>query len=194
MFDYISGTITEINPAQVVLDNHGIGYHILISLQTYDQLHGAKDAKLYIWHMVREDDEALFGFFDKEERRIFTLLIGVSGIGPNTARVMLSSLSSEEIQAAILGSDVNKIKQIKGIGLKTAQKVIIELKDKITKGAGESAIPGVLPSTGKKDEAATALITLGFSKQSVEKVLDSLSKQEPDCTLEEMIKKALKML
>jgi len=194
MFDYISGTISEINPTQVILDNHGIGYNILISLQTYDKLQGAKEAKLFIWHLVREEDEALFGFFDKEERRIFTLLIGVSGIGPNIARVMLSSLSSEEIQAAILNSDVNKIKQIKGIGLKTAQKVIIELKDKIAKGAGESSIPGMLPSTGKKDEAATALMTLGFSKQAVEKVLDSLIKQEPDSTLENLIKKALKML
>lgn len=194
MYDYISGTIAEINPAQVVIDNHGIGYSILISLQTFDRLREASEAKLYIWHLVREDDEALFGFFDREERRIFTLLIGVSGVGPNTARVMLSSLSAEEVKTAVTTGDVGKIKGVKGIGLKTAQKIIIELKDKLAKASSESEIPGLSSASEQKAEAATALITLGFSKQAVEKVLDSIIKKEPGCPLEEMIKKALKML
>jgi len=194
MYDYISGTIAEINPASVVLDCHGIGYNIQISLQTYDRLREAKDAKLFIWHLVREDEEALFGFFDKEERRIFTLLIGVSGVGPNTARVMLSSLSADEVKTAVITGDVGKIKGVKGIGLKTAQKIIIELKDKVSKISSENEIPGFTNASDLKIEAATALITLGFSKQSVEKVLNSILKKEPGCSLEDMIKKALKML
>lgn len=194
MYDYISGTITDINPAQVVIDNHGIGYAVQISLQTYDRLRESTEAKLFIWHLVREDDEALFGFFDKEERRIFTLLIGVSGVGPNTARVMLSSLSADEVKTAVCTGDVGKIKGVKGIGLKTAQKIIIELKDKISKTSMESEIPGLSNSSEQRGEAVTALITLGFSKQAVEKVLDVILKKEPGCSLEEMIKKALKML
>jgi len=194
MYDYISGTITDINPAQVVIDNHGIGYAVQISLQTYDRLRESTEAKLFIWHLVREDDEALFGFFDKEERRIFTLLIGVSGVGPNTARVMLSSLSADEVKTAVCTGDVGKIKGVKGIGLKTAQKIIIELKDKIAKTSMESEIPGLSNSSEQRGEAVTALITLGFSKQAVEKVLDVILKKEPGCSLEEMIKKALKML
>lgn len=194
MYDYISGTITDINPAQVVIDNHGIGYAVQISLQTYDRLRESTEAKLFIWHLVREDEEALFGFFDKEERRIFTLLIGVSGVGPNTARVMLSSLSADEVKTAVCTGDVGKIKGVKGIGLKTAQKIIIELKDKISKTSMESEIPGLSNSSEQRGEAVTALITLGFSKQAVEKVLDVILKKEPGCSLEEMIKKALKML
>jgi len=194
MYDYITGAIAEINPAHVVLDNHGIGYDIQISLQTYDRIRDAKEAKLFIWHLVREDDEALFGFSDREERRIFTLLIGVSGIGPNTARVMLSSLSAEEVKAAVTTGDVGKIKGVKGIGLKTAQKIIIELKDKVAKSSSEAEIPGFADTSQQKSEAATALITLGFSKQSVDKALDAILKKEPGCSLEEMIKKALKML
>lgn len=194
MYDYISGSITEINPAKVVIDNHGIGYDIQISIQTYDRLREEKEAKLYIWHLVREDEEALFGFFDKEERRIFTLLIGVSGIGPNIARVMLSSLSADEIKTAVSTGDVGKIKGVKGIGLKTAQKIIIELRDKIAKSASDGEIPGFSGASPQKSEAVTALITLGFAKLAAEKAIDTILKKEPECTLEQMIRKALKML
>ncbi len=194
MYDYISGSISEINPAKVVIDNHGIGYDIQISIQTYDRLRDEKEAKLFIWHLVREDEEALFGFFDKEERRIFTLLIGVSGIGPNIARVMLSSLSADEIKTAISSGDVGKIKGVKGIGLKTAQKVIIELRDKIAKSSTDGEIPGFSGASQQKSEALTALITLGFAKQAAEKAIDAILKKEPECSLEQMIRKALKML
>ncbi|MBQ0006101.1 MAG: Holliday junction branch migration protein RuvA [Alistipes sp.] len=194
MYDYISGSISEINPAKVVIDNHGIGYDIQISIQTYDRLRDEKEAKLFIWHLVREDEEALFGFFDKEERRIFTLLIGVSGIGPNIARVMLSSLSADEIKTAVSSGDVGKIKGVKGIGLKTAQKIIIELRDKIAKSAADGEIPGFSGTSLQRSEAVTALITLGFAKQAAEKAIDAILKKEPECSLEQMIRKALKML
>lgn len=195
MYDYIKGTVSEINPAEIVLDNNGIGYKILISLQAYEKLEGLTEAKLFTYHLVREDEETLYGFFDKEERRIFTLLISVSGIGPGTARMMLSSLSSEEISKAIISGDVNKIKSIKGIGLKTAQRAIIELKDKISKGSSELDLTyTATTSNPHRDEAISALVLLGFNRNSVEKVLNTILSQQPGCTLEEMIKKALKLL
>ena len=120
MYDYIRGSIAELSPTQVVIDNHGIGYRLQISLQTYSQLqHESSECKVFVHHVVREDDEQLYGFADPDEREIFTLLIGVSGVGPNTARMVLSSLSSEELRQAILGEDITRIKSVKGIGLKT---------------------------------------------------------------------------
>lgn len=194
MYDYISGSIAEINPAETVIDNHGIGYHILITLQTYDKINKEKEIRLYIHHLIRDDEEALYGFYDREERRIFTLLIGVSGIGPNTARLMLSSLTTSDIKAAVMNSDVNKIKGVKGIGLKTAQKVIIELKDKIAKGSPDADVFETGNAGAAKSEAVTALVTLGFNKQSAEKALDKVLKESPSASLEDLIKKALKML
>lgn len=195
MYDYISGTITELSPTEVVIDNQGIGYSILISLQTYSLLQGKESAKVYIYHHIHEDDEFFYGFAEKEERYIFTLLLSVSGIGPNTSRMMLSSLSTEEITNALISGDVNKIKSVKGIGLKTAQRAIIELKDKI--GKGSPAGGNLDLSFGQspiKQEAMSALVLLGFGKSSVEKVLDNILKKEPTLTLEELIKKALKLL
>ena len=119
MYDYISGNIVELTPAEMVVDNHGIGYKILISLQTYSALQGATEGKVYIYHHKHEDDELFYGFADKEERNIFTLLVSVSGIGPNTARMMLSALTTDEVRMALISGDVNKIKSVKGIGLKT---------------------------------------------------------------------------
>lgn len=194
MYDYIGGTISAISPAEITLDNHGIGYRILISLQTYQKLCREKDAKLYIHHLVREDEEALYGFFDVRERSIFELLISVSGIGPNTARMMLSSLSSEEVETALVSGDVNKIKSVKGIGLKTAQRAIIELKDKLSKESVGGNINLSFAENSSRAEAGSALIQLGFGKSAVEKVLDSILSKEPTISLEEMIKKALKML
>ena len=136
MIDYIKGTIEELGAAEITLENNGIGYKILISLQTYESLNGMKEAKVYIHHYLREDEELYYGFASKDERELFRLLIGVSGIGASTARMMLSSLTSEEIRNAILAEDINKIKSIKGIGLKSAQRLILELKDKVSKGGG----------------------------------------------------------
>jgi holliday junction DNA helicase RuvA len=193
MFDYIKGSIEEITPTQMVIECNGIGYAVLISLQTYDKIKSDKIVKLYIYHHIREDEETLFGFYDKDERTIFIQLISVSGIGPNSARMMLSSLTTDEVRNAILTSDVNKIKSVKGIGLKTAQKVIIELKSKIGKSDSSCTIPGTCDNQFRS-EACTALVLLGFNKIAVEKVVDSILKKEQNLQLEIIIKKALKLL
>ena len=138
MIDYINGQIVELTPTELVLDNHGIGYSILISLQTYEAFQGKTEAVAYIHHYIREDEELYFGFATKDERELFRLLISVSGIGVSSARMMLSTLTSEEIRQAILAEDVNKIKSVKGIGLKSAQRMVLELKDKVVKGEGSA--------------------------------------------------------
>ncbi len=197
MYDYIKGELTEVTPTEVVLENNSIGYKILISLQTYSRLSGSKECKLYIYHHLREDIEQLYGFYDKEERWLFCNLIEVSGIGPNSARMMLSSLSSDEIRGAIISADVNKLKSIKGIGLKTAQRLLIELKDKMVKksSSDDTAASFILtPQNKVRDEAASALVLLGFTKSNVEKVLDALSRENPSFSLEELIKLSLKRL
>ncbi|MCK9305016.1 MAG: Holliday junction branch migration protein RuvA [Bacteroidales bacterium] len=196
MYDYIKGVLTELTPTEAILEANSIGYKILISLQTYSKLKQEQTVKLYIHHHVREDAELMFGFFDKEERYLFVQLTGVSGIGPNTARMMLSSLSSEEIRNAIITSDVNRLKSIKGIGLKTAQRLLIELKDKITKGEPYD-LATTLPSAGAsriREEATTALVLLGFSRSNVDKVTDQVIREMPQAKLEEVIKVALKRL
>lgn len=195
MYDYIKGPVVDLTPTDVVIDNNNIGYKLLISLQTFSRLQEANEAKLFIYHYLHEDDEVFYGFFDKEERRIFILLISVSGIGPNTARMMLSSLSSDEISNAIISGDVNKIKSVKGIGLKTAQRTIIELKDKIGKNVTvNSELSLGIVQNSSRAEAMSALILLGFSKNAVEKVLDNILKNDSSCSLEDLIKKALKLL
>lgn len=197
MYDYIKGELTELTPTEVVLENNQIGYKILISLQTYSRLKMAESTRLYIYHHIREDIEQLYGFYDKDERALFCNLIEVSGIGPNSARMMLSSLSSDEIRGAIISGDVNKLKSIKGIGLKTAQRLLIELKDKMVKRSSGDDFSGsfTIPQAGKqREEAASALVLLGFSKANVEKVLDLLLKENPTYTLEELIKLSLKRL
>lgn len=193
MYDYIKGTLEELSPAEAVVECHGIGFKLQISLNTYDRLQGQKEVRLYVHHHLREDEETLYGFCDKEERRIFALLIGVSGIGPNTARMMLSSLTADEVSTAIASGDVNRIKAVKGIGLKTAQKVIIELKDKISKGGADLDLSGG-SSAANTSEACSALVMLGFTKNAVEKTVASIVKKEPGLSLEDIIKKALKML
>ncbi len=196
MYDYISGSIAQITPTEVVIDNQGIGYKLQISLQTYSEIEKSKQSKLYIYHHIRENLQIWYGFFSIEERNIFCKLIDVSGIGPNTARMMLSSMNSDEICTAIINGDVNKIKSIKGIGLKTAQRLIIELKDKIAKGS-TTDLNTLLPDTNAsldKEEALSALIMLGFSKAPAEKVLSTIIKENPKSSLEELIKLSLKRL
>ena len=196
MIDYIKGEITELNPTEMTLECNGIGYKILISLQTYDKLKQSREAKIYIHHYLREDDEQYFGFAGKDERELFRLLIGVSGIGAVTARMMLSSLSSDELRTAILSEDINKIKSIKGIGLKSAQRLILELKDKISKGEGSSQNT-IFQTSGANpnlEEATTALVMLGFIKPNVTKALAAVLKETPDATLEQLIKSGLKRL
>ena len=195
MIDYIKGQIDTLSPTEVTVETYGIGYRILISLQTYETLNGKNEVKVYIHHYSREDEELYYGFAGKDERELFRLLIGVSGIGASTARMMLSSLTSDEIRNAILAEDINKIKSIKGIGLKSAQRLILELKDKVVKGSGSDS--NVLFSSSANpatDEAVTALVMLGFTKANVTKAVNAVLKEKPCASLEEIIKLSLKRL
>ena len=195
MIDYIKGSIEELNPTEAIVECNGIGYSLLISLQTYESLNGNKNVKVYIHHYLREDEELYYGFATKDERNLFRLLIGVSGIGAATARMMLSSLTADEIRNAIIAEDINKIKSIKGIGLKSAQRLILELKDKVVKGAGSETTQ--LFSSGSNpavEEATTALVLLGFTKANVNKAVSAVLKEKPGASLEEIIKLALKRL
>lgn len=198
MYEYITGTLEEITPTDAIVEACGVGYDLLISLSTFSKIQGAKGrgVKLYTCHLVREDDESLYGFADKAERAVFVHLISVSGVGPGSARMILSSMTADEVQQAILANDVNKFKAVKGIGLKTAQRVILELKDKIGKGGEafsfETGAAGA--SSAVREEAFSALTMLGFAKPAVEKTLDKLLKENPALSLEALIKQALKMM
>src|SRR4030065_2674679 len=191
MIDYIKGKITEVTPTFIVIDNGGIGYFVSISLSTFARLEGKDECKILVHEIIREDSYQLFGFADKEERDIFRLLISVTGVGASTARMMLSSLSYDEIEKAILGSDVNTLKRVKGIGLKTAQRIIVDLKDKLGKQAGTGEIFAYTDNT-KREEALSALVMLGFGRSAVLKVLDRIIREEKNLTVEDMIKRALK--
>ena len=195
MIDYIKGSLAEITPTEMVLECYGIGYKILISLQTYEALNGKSETKVYIHHYLREDEELYYGFATKDERELFRLLIGVSGIGASTARMMLSSLTSDEIRNAILSEDINKIKSIKGIGLKSAQRLILELKDKVVKGGGsDNSILFNTVASGAAEEASTALVMLGFTKANVTKAVNAVLKEDPTASVETIIKKSLQRL
>ncbi|MBR5075351.1 MAG: Holliday junction branch migration protein RuvA [Bacteroidales bacterium] len=195
MIDYIKGQIIELTPTELVLECHGIGYSILISLQTYEAFQLKTDAVAYIHHYIREDEELFYGFATKDERELFRLLIGVSGIGVASARMMLSTLSSDEIRQAILSEDINRIKSVKGIGLKSAQRLVLELKDKIVKGEGsETTQLFKVDNSGIVDEATTALVMLGFTKANISKVLPGILKSNPGARVEDLIKAALKKL
>ncbi len=195
MIDYIKGQIVELTPTELVLDNNGIGYSILVSLQTFEALQGKTQAQVFIHHYIREDEELYFGFAGKDERELFRLLLSVSGVGVASARMMLSSLTNDEIRQAIIGEDVNKIKSVKGIGLKGAQRIVLELKDKVVKGEG-AASGELFRSNGSAimEEATTALVMLGFTKANIGKVLPNILKEMPDAKVEDLIKAALKKL
>ncbi|NMC38634.1 MAG: Holliday junction branch migration protein RuvA [Bacteroidales bacterium] len=193
MIDYIKGRIVELTPAFIILENEGIGYNVSISLSTYARLEGQSEYKILVHEVIREDSHQLFGFADKAERDLFRHLISVTGVGPGTARVMLSSLNPDEIEKAILSSEVNVLKAIKGIGIKTAQRIIVDLKDKLGKQSGTGEIFLFTDNT-KKEEALSALVMLGFGKSAVIKVLDKIIREEKSLSVEDIIKKALKSL
>lgn len=197
MTDYISGKIAELTPTQVVIDNQGIGYSAEISLQTYSSLEGKSEATVYLQQQVnqREGTTVDYGFASKEERKIFRLITGVSGMGASTARMILSTFSSDEFCEAILSEDINRIKSVKGLGLKSAQRLVLELKDKIEKGEGSSQESlFVSDRNAVADEAASALQILGFNKQNVGKAIQNILKQNPSAKVEEIIKAALQIL
>ena len=196
MIDYIKGSIAELNPAFAVIDNHGVGYMMNISLSTYDVLSrvGKEDTLLYVYEAIREDAHLLYGFANKKEREAFLLLISVSGVGPNIARMILSSMSVDEFSQAIASSNVAMFKSVKGVGGKTSQRIIVDLKDKI-KLADDSLLHQTGQVTGESfDEALAALVMLGFSQQASQKVLKSLFSSHPGLTVEQAIKQALKMM
>lgn len=193
MYEYLQGEVKELNPTYLVLENSGIGYFIHISVNTYTKIADKKSCLVYIHQVIREDAHLLFGFSDKKEREIFLQLISVSGIGANTARMMLSSLSPDEVKSAILQNNIALLKSIKGIGLKTAERIIVDLRDKVGKITDESEIVVSINNT-IKDEALSALVMLGFPKAKIDKLLSDILRDHRDFTVEELVKESLKRI
>lgn len=193
MYAFISGRIAEITPAYAIVDNHGIGYFVNITLNTFAAIGSQTEVKLYTHLQVLEDAHNLFGFYTAKERDMFELLITVSGVGCNTARLILSSLTVNELSTAIANEDIRTIQAVKGIGSKTAQRLVVDLKDKVKKTDYAEEIVGLVDNT-VKNEALSALVILGFSKNAASKALDKLLKQSPDASVEVLIREALKLL
>ena len=193
MYAFISGKIAEITPAYAIVDNHGVGYFINITLNTFTAIGEQTEVKLYTHLQVLEDAHNLFGFYTAKERDMFELLISVSGVGCNTARLILSSLTVNELSTAIANEDIRTIQAVKGIGSKTAQRLIVDLKDKVRKTDYAEEIVESVDNT-VKNEALSALVILGFSKNAASKALDKLLKQSPDTPVEVLIREALKLL
>ena len=199
MIDYIKGELTELTPAIAVVEAAGVGYAMNISLNTFSAIQGKKDVKLYAYESIREDAHVLFGFASKKEREMFLLLITVSGVGPNTARMVLSSMSPAELCNSISTGNERMIKTIKGIGLKTAQRIIVDLRDKIVSLGITEEIPvgGTMQqpvNSEVKEEAVSALMMLGFSPAPSQKVVVQILKDNPDLPVEQVIKMALKLI
>ena len=199
MIEHIQGKIDRLTPTDVVIDINGLGYILAISLSTFSKIEKLTDTRLLVHEVIREDTHDLFGFADEQERTLFRLLIGVSGVGPNTARMILSSLSAQQLEQCITAGDHSRLKAVKGIGLKTAQRIIVDLKDKIAP-AGDSAgtSPGADPAAGAPseayEEALAALVMLGFTRPASQKVLKKLFDAEPSLRVEAAIKRALTLL
>lgn len=193
MYEYIRGNIADISPANIVIDAGGIGYFIHISLNTYSQLSGKKEARIFLHQIIRDDAHLLYGFADISERELFRNLISVNGVGASTAIMMLSSLTADELRTAVTTENVDVLKAVKGIGAKTAQRIIIDLKDKLGKMPESGQI---LLSTDNtiQIEALSALVMLGFAKKDTEKVVSKILREQPDATVESVIKQALKRL
>ena len=199
MIEYIKGTVAELTPATVVIDCNGLGYAVNISLNTYSAIQGKSSCKLYIYEAIREDAYILYGFVEKQERELFLLLISVSGIGGNTARMILSALSPAELVNVISSENATLLKTVKGIGLKTAQRIIVDLKDKIKTGSFATAdgMTGALApamNAEVQEEAVSALTMLGFAAAPSQKVVIAILKEEPEAPVEKVIKIALKRL
>jgi Holliday junction DNA helicase RuvA len=193
MYEFIRGAVTGLNPASVVIEAGGVGYFINISLNTYSKVNGQKEAHVLIHQVVREDAHILYGFAEQRERELFRNLISVNGVGANTAIMMLSSLNPDELTAAVTSGNADVLKAVKGIGAKTAQRIIIDLKDKFGKMPEPGQILISADNTTKK-ESLSALVMLGFSKKDADKVVSKIIREEPDATVESVIKRALKRL
>lgn len=197
MYEYITGKLAELTPAYAVIEAGGIGYFINISLQTYSALEGRTEAMLYLHHAVREDAQTLYGFATRAERELFRLLIGVSGVGGNTARMIQSTYSPSELRNIIATGNAVLLKNVKGLGLKTAQKIIVDLSGRMLDLKGNDVATTAIASTAHSetfDEALSALVMLGFQKGASEKVLTKVFKESPSVSVEEAIKFALKHL
>lgn len=194
MIEYIKGDIVELTPTTVVVDCSNVGYLLQISLNTYSSIANLKTCKLFVYEAIREDAYNLYGFFDKNERNLFLQLISVSGVGANTARVILSSLTVKETESAIVSENLNVLKAVKGIGAKTAQRIIVDLKDKV-KLTDESISESIIVINNQvAEEALAALVMLGFMRNTSQKVVSKILKDNPESTVEQVIKQALKML
>lgn len=194
MYDYIKGNVAELTPTYVVLDSHGVGYMINISLNSFNALQHQEDVvKVYVYEAIREDAHLLYGFTERRERELFLLLISVSGVGANTARMILSSLTPSDLEQTIASENVGILKSVKGIGAKTAERIIVDLKDKI-KLSTDTLLDKSQVTSEVFDEAMSALVMLGFTKQMSQKALKKLFTSEPTITVEQAIKKALKMM
>ncbi len=193
MLDYIKGEIAEVSPTHVVLENAGLGYFLNITIPTYSYLSGKTSCKLFVYEAIREDAVVLYGFLSQEERQLFLHLLSVSGVGAGTARMIMSSMSVSEIQEVISTANVAVLKTVKGIGLKTAERIIVDLKGKVMKSDNDAAALFVADSTIKK-EAQSALIMLGFAAQASQKAIENILKEKPDVSVEQLIKMALKII
>ncbi len=193
MYEFIRGRISGLNPASAVVETGGIGFFINISLNTYSKINGKNEVYLLLHQVVREDAQLLYGFADKRERDLFRNLISVNGVGAGTAIMMLSSLNPDEIAAAVATDDVNVLKAVKGIGIKTAQRIIIDLKDKLGKITDNTHIL-ISSDNTLQNESLSALVMLGFAKKDAEKVVMKIIRDDPDATVEGVIKTALKRL
>ena len=194
MIYYVKGNFVEKTATNVIVECTGIGYDVQISLNTYADIEPLSEGLLFTYHLVREDTEMLFGFSTKREKALFELLISVSGVGANTARVILSSLSPVEIEHAIISEDAPTLQGVKGIGAKTAQRIVIDLRDKVAKAAAAGDSPMLARSGGARAEAHAALTTLGISAKQAEGALNKLLKQDPAMSTEELVRKALQLL
>ncbi|HOY39495.1 MAG: Holliday junction branch migration protein RuvA [Bacteroidales bacterium] len=194
MYEYIKGKLTELNAAYAVVESGGIGYSIQISLNTFSKLTLNDNALLYLHFIVREDVQQLFGFADKTERNVFKHLIAVNGIGPNTARMILSSLGPEELMQAIATKNISVLKSIKGIGQKSAERMVIELKDKLVTSDADFSHNFNNVSNSLYDDALQALLMLGFNRASIDKVLREIMKSSTESSVEQIVKRALKEL
>ena len=195
MYEYIKGTVAEVAPAYAVIDVGGVGYYLHISLETYSAIEHETETRLYVHYVVREDAQLLYGFSTKAERELFRLLISVSGVGGNTARMILSTYSPRELQGIITAGNAVLLKNVKGLGLKTAQKIIVELSGKLAVlGADTADAPLAAADGGSFDEALAALVMLGFARAPAEKILRGVLRESPAAPVEELIRMALKKL
>ncbi len=193
MIEYLKGKITEITPANAIIECYGVGYDVNISLTSYSLLKEGEECKLYIYEAIREDAHLLYGFVKKQERELFILLISVSGVGPNTARIILSSFTPSELENVIASGNVGLLKNVKGIGTKTAERIIVDLKDKIKVG-DSTFIIGTREEQEVQEETIAALVMLGYPQPAAKKVVQKISKENPTYKVEELIKAALKAL